>query len=100
MAFTFLPGKQLGVLLSTRGTAMRRLSSSQKDSRFCVRIADARFAPTGVHCEVPQGPVLGPVLFIYMLLLDLFLRSIIFHFNKNYHGPATNQLTDLLLEIH
>jgi hypothetical protein len=85
-----------------RGIALQWLSSYLANRSQCVVIGDTVSAPSTVKCGVPQGSVLGPLLFI-LYINDIVRSSSLFKFimfaddtNLFMSHKNLNQLTELV----
>ena len=68
--------------LGVTGTALNCFSSYLTSRSQSVQVEDAKSVPASLSCGVPQGSVLGPILFtIYTSSLGDLLR----HHQVSYH---------------
>lgn len=95
--------------VGVRGTALEWFRSYLADRSFSVRLGDSTSSSAPLHCGVPQGSILGPVLFsLYLLpLVEIFKRhGMSYHFyaddcqiympiSKENHCPLTPLLNCL-----
>ncbi len=95
-----------------RGTALEWFRSYLSDRSFSVRLGDSTSSSTPLHCGVPQGSILGPILFaIYLLPLGEICQrhgmsyhlyaddcQIYMPISKNSHCPLT-PLFDCLCDV-
>ena len=76
--------KRVGVT----GLALKWFASYLSDRSQCVSINGIYYKEANIKCGVPQGSVLGPVLFTtYMLLFGDILR----HLHVKFHCYADDQ---------
>ena len=62
--------------LGISGKALEWVTSYLKDRKQCIKIRDSQSESQDLTCGVPQGSVLGPILFIlYMIPIGRLLRS-------------------------
>uniref|UniRef100_A0A3B1JMG1 Reverse transcriptase domain-containing protein n=1 Tax=Astyanax mexicanus TaxID=7994 RepID=A0A3B1JMG1_ASTMX len=68
-----------------QGVALKWFKSYLEDWTFSVNLANCYSSSADVRCGVPQGSILGPILFsLYMLLLGQIIRK----HNVNFHFYA------------
>jgi len=80
---------RLNHYVGIKGTAFQWFSYYLTNRTFSVVIGNSSFSTTSLFCGVPQGSILGPVLFsLYMLPLE----SIIARHNIAYHCYADDLL--------
>lgn len=98
--------------MGVRGTALEWFRSYLSERSFSVRLGDSSSSSAPLHCRVPQGSILGPILFaVYLLPLgEIFKRyGMSYHFyaddcqiympiSKNSHCPLT-PLFDCLCDV-
>lgn len=95
-----------------QGTALEWLRSYLTDREICVRIGSSQSAVSPLNCGVPQGSILGPLLFpLYLLPLGTIFRNhgIAFHLYaddtqlymplKHENGNNVKQLLDCVEEV-
>ncbi len=77
--------KRLECVVGVQGLALEWFASYLKGRTFSVNIGSFTSPPASIHCGVPQGSILGPLLFsLYMLPLGSILQK----HNINYHCYA------------
>lgn len=82
--------ERLSQCVGVTGDALSWFSSYLSDRHQCVRIGDTQSHPVDLAIGVPQGSVLGPILFlIYMLPL----REVINRHKVKRHGYADDSQT-------
>ncbi len=74
---------RLEKLVGIQGVALQWLDSYLKDRTFSVSIWTFSSLPAPLSCDVPQGSILGPLLFsLYMLPLGAIFKK------YKIHSPA------------
>ena len=74
--------KRLETWVGIENTALNLFRSYLADRSFSVMIGEASSSPVPLSCGVPQGSILGPLLFsIYMLPLGNIIRTHNIHFH-------------------
>ena len=71
--------------VGVRGTALKWFESYLSGRSFSVRLGDSSSSSAPLHCGVPQGSILGPILFALYLLP---LREIFRKHGMSYHFYA------------
>jgi len=80
--------ERLEVRLGVKGTALEWIKSYLTGRRQCVKIGNASSEEVDLECGVPQGSVLGPILFlVYTLPLGDLLRE----HNVRFHMYADDK---------
>ncbi len=89
--------KRLECVVGVQGLALEWFASYLKGRTFSVNIGSFTSPPAPIHCGVPQGSILGPLLFsLYMLPLgsrNITLIIIVTLMTSNYIFQSNQEMT-------